>query len=294
MAKGIFKVFDRVSELVKPVTPPSNGLKHLLEAKQREKEQQEQAHKDRLAAFYAAKKKEQDELTIEENPTDFEVQVNRNFSFALGNRLAVVGMSGSGKTTFALELIVRVKRWYNIPIIIFDTKGQGEFDGIADVLSIDQRAPLFPSSPGILVWKPPLDELEQYNLFLERILKSHKPCMVVLDELSNLGRGNPDSYVPNYALLLKQGRGLKISVLSMVQEYAAIPRQTVGQTTHLFRFHLLNDYDRAKMNRMLGLPERQKYLEPNDRFGFFYRRVDIPSPVYSFHNWQEFFTGRTA
>lgn len=199
-----------------------------------------------------------------------------------------IGMSGSGKTTFVRELVPRMIRWFQVPAIIWDTKGQGEYDDMATVLSTSQHPPSIPEQ-GILVWKPPLDSQNDYDDFAGTILKRRRPIINIFDELSNLGRGSPDSYVPNYALLMKQGRGLKIFVGSFVQEAAAIPRQTIGQTSHVFRFHLLNEYDRLKMARMMGLPESQKYLEPPYPFGFFYRRVDKPSPVYAYLNWQQFF-----
>lgn len=292
MVREIFKKFDRLSEIVKPITPPVHGLKHLVEQKQHERAMHEQRYKQQLA-HWKEQQREDARLNAIQDPTQNSIQVNRYCNLEMSHRLAVIGMSGSGKTTFARQLIPRMRAWFHVPVIIFDTKGQGEFDDIATTLSIDQRAPEFPSDNGVFVWKPPLDMLEEYDLFLERILKARRPCFVVIDELANFGRGNPDSYVPNYALLLKQGRGLNICTLSMVQEYAAIPRQTVGQTSHLFRFHLLNDYDRLRLNRMLGLSKMQQDLEPPVPFGFFYRRVDKPGPVYSYNNWQEFFNAYT-
>lgn len=222
------------------------------------------------------------------NPVNTPVQVNSRCTLSMSDRLAVIGMSGVGKTTFALQLIPRVRQWWDVPVIIFDTKGQGEFNDIATELSLSQTAPALPSS-GVFVWQPPADNLNEYDAFLGKILKGHKPAFVVIDELSNFGRGSPNSYVNNYTLLQKQGRGLKILTLSMVQEFAAIPRQTVGQASHLFRFHLLNDYDRRKMSGLLGLPDAEKLLEPPFPYGFFYRRLDKPSPVYAYQNWQQFF-----
>lgn len=273
--------------MFKKITPPSKGIEDFLERK-RQYERAMYESQIRQQQELIRKQKEEKPLEIED-PTNFSVQVNKNFTLSLSDRLAAIGMSGSGKTTFAKQLIPRIQTWWGVPIIILDTKGQGEFDELATTLHVSQTAPQFPVHGGVLVWKPPLDNLDEYNVFLERILRAHVPCFLLIDELSNLGRGNPDSYVPNYALLLKQGRGLKICILSMVQEVAAIPRQTTGQTSHLFRFHLLNDYDRIKTARLLGLSNVQKYLEPPYPFGFFYRRVDKPSPLYSYDNWQEFF-----
>lgn len=221
--------------------------------------------------------------------TDFPVQVNSRVTLSMEDRISVIGMSGSGKTTWVKQLIPRMFAWYNIPIIILDTKGQGEFDEIADELIITDKPPKPITTPAVQVWKPPLDDIDAYDQFCTQILKNRKPALVIIDELSNLGKGNADSYPNGYRLLLKQGRGLKICTVSMVQEVAYIPRQTVGQTSHLLRFLLLNDYDKLKMARMMGLPDSLKYGNPPDQHGFFYRRMDRPSPVYYFYGWQEFF-----
>lgn len=221
--------------------------------------------------------------------TDFPIRLNSNVTITMEDRWAVIGMSGSGKTTWVKQLIPRILYWYAVPIMILDTKGQGEFDAIADELVITDNPPKPRTEPGIQVWKPPLDDIDAYDKYCQSILKNRRPALVVIDELSNLGKGNADTYPQGYRLLLKQGRGLKISTISMVQEAAYIPRQTTGQTSHLLRFHLLNDYDKVKMARMMGLPDTMKYTDPPDEHGFYYRRLDKPSPVYYFYGWQQFF-----
>jgi len=71
----------------------------------------------------------------------------------------------------------------------------------------------------------------------------------------SLGKGMAESYPPDYRLLLKQGRSMFISVTSMTQEVAYTPRQTIGQTSHLIRFHLMNDDDSLARARLLGVPQ---------------------------------------
>jgi hypothetical protein len=46
-----------------------------------------------------------------------------------------------------------------------------------------------------------------------------------------------------------------ISVISMKQEVAYTPRQTTGQTSHLLRFHLINDDEILARARLLGVPQ---------------------------------------
>lgn len=224
------------------------------------------------------------------NITDFPVQINPYVRWSLYDRAVVIGMSGSGKTTWVKQLIPRVVGWWNVPIYILDSKGQNEFDNIASEMHQDQRAPhIIPDNGGILVWKPPLDDYAEYERWFNFILKTRQPCLLVIDELASLGKGRADTYPPSYQLLLKQGRGMKMCMVSMTQEVAYIPRQVAGQTSHVFRFHLINSYDVAQSARILGIGEAQKHMEPPLPYGFFYRRVDKPSPIYSFTNWQQFF-----
>jgi len=80
-----------------------------------------------------------------------------------------------------------------------------------------------------------------------------------------------------------------IPVISMTQEVAHIPRQTTGQTSHLIRFHLMNDDDILASARLLGVPQYQKRVEPPLPDEFCYRRVDLPRAIYSFDNYQQIF-----
>lgn len=218
------------------------------------------------------------------------VQINRYVTFMLGERVAVLGMSGSGKTTWAKQFIPRLFEWYQCPIYILDSKGEDVYDEIANEIIVLQEAPAALKEPRIQVWKPPLDVLDMYDLWLQNILKARQPGVVLVDELANLGRGNAQSFVTNYQLLLKQGRALKISTISMTQELAYIPRQTGGQTNHMLRFHLQNPHDIRNAAALLGLPDDARRLEPPYPYGFFYKRTDRPSPVVSFENWQTFFS----
>jgi Cdc6-like AAA superfamily ATPase len=258
---------------------------HAIIARERAKDEHAQAEIAQREARARAK-----EAATLMNITDFPVQINPYVLWSLYDRAVVIGMSGSGKTTWVKQLIPRVIGWWNVPILVLDSKGQNEFDNIATELHNDQLAPkILPDNGGILVWKPPLDDYAEYENWFNFILKGRKPCLVVIDELSSLGKGRADTYPPSYQLLLKQGRGLKMCVISMTQEVAYTPRQTAGQTSHVFRFHLINSYDVAASARILGINEAQRHMEPPLPFGFFYRRVDKPSPIYSFINWQQFF-----
>jgi hypothetical protein len=86
--------------------------------------------------------------------------------------------------------------------------------------------------------------------------------------------------------LNKQGRGCDISMMSLTQEAAYIPRTTLGQVTHLLRFSLQNEYDKKTADKLLG---RNEMKEPDDKFGFFYKRLDERGLVSYFSDFREFF-----
>lgn len=276
-------IFDKASGILTPITPQSKGI-ILYKERKREARAIEEREK--------ASERSQKQLF---DITDFPVQINPYVVASLMDRWVIIGMSGAGKTTWVKQFIPRVRAWWGVPVYVLDSKGQDEFDDIASKLVISQAAPTDLARPGeIRVWKPPLDDYAQYDLWLGSILKGRRPCLVVIDELSSLGRGRADTYPLNYQLLLKQGRGLKICVVSMVQEVAYTPRQTTGQTSHILRFHLTNQYDIQSARRFMGISDVQRYQEPPLPYGFFYRRVDKPSPIYAFTNYQQFFQVREA
>lgn len=282
---GLLSMLDRGVQKVFPAPYPDTWV----QAARTRKSQQ-------VAAEIAARKEQERQRQYDEalskvmDLRGVPIQINRYVTVTMSDRWAVLGMSGSGKTTWAKQFIPRLFEWYQCPIYILDSKGDGDYDDIANEIVVLQEAPAALREPRIQVWKPPLDDLEQYDLWLQNILKARQPGVVLIDELANLGRGNAQSYVVNYQLLLKQGRSLKISTISMTQELAYIPRQTAGQTTHLLRFHLQNPHDIRNAAALLGLPDDARRLEPPYPYGFFYKRTDRPSPVVSFENWQTFFS----
>lgn len=157
---------------------------------------------------------------------------------------------------------------------ICDSKGAGDFDewpGHTD----SERAPALPRGEGRWqVWTPPDDNRDEYGAWFQRILKRREPAIVLVDELSSIGGKDGTDYPDGYRRLLKQGRGLHISVITLSQEWAGMPRQAPGQTTHLLRFRLLNEYDRKAADKLLGRPWDPDSSEPEEEHGFIYSRLD--------------------
>lgn len=205
-------------------------------------------------------------------------------------------MTGSGKTTMGRKLLQNLRNFYpHIPVYVLDSKQSGDFTGWPGAVWT-QEAP-GPISHGMQIWQPPMDDVRQINDWLGNIHQHRNPCIVFLDELSSLASGNNASratYPINYSIMMKQGRALGQCVISLTQEAAYIPRQTMNQSTHLVRFMLLDDYDTRKIDQKMGRVKRgarlTDELNPPDPHGFYYARIDrLPLRVWYYPSYELFF-----
>lgn len=212
---------------------------------------------------------------------------------SLSDRWYVLGVTGSGKTRFAKRLMRTLLALYPFAnLYILDSKGGDDFAGWPGLIP-DQEppAPLYRQG-GIQIWQPPDDDSADYATWLAGIKEARRPAILLIDELSSLGAHGSTSFPVQYARLLKQGRSLRICVVTLSQEAAYIPRQVSKQTTHLVYFRLSPD-DRhgiTQAARLLGMPDGSN-PEPGARFGFFYRRL-LPASgqAWEFSDLAEFFS----
>lgn len=206
--------------------------------------------------------------------------------YSLEDRWAVFGMTGSGKTVLTTELVNALSRMFpQAGVNILDSKHDSSFTHDPDLL--EQDTPPAPALPGQrIVWRPPTDVLAAYDAWCGDLLHSSWPAIVNIDELANLGgTSGGASFVRNYHLLLKQGRDGEKCLLSCTQEAAYIPRNTLGQTTHIIRMHLNSDADEARLDRSIH-HDNERHA-PEHEFGFWYKRVIGVSKPILFRNWQE-------
>lgn len=203
--------------------------------------------------------------------------------------MLVVGTTNSGKTTLAKAWVRELQRLYpNVPLHVLDSKGQQDFAGWPGIVA--QQAPPRPLTYGtahaVQVWRPDFDSLLDYDAWFDTLFYTPGPSITLVDELSSLTRRDgtaPDSFQK----LMKQGRGKGKHVINLTQELVKIPRQVVTQTTHVFRFRLVGEYDPRIGNRLVR--RESGAVEPTHKHGFFYARTDgHDAPVY-YRDLSEFF-----
>lgn len=222
----------------------------------------------------------------------------------VGDRWAVIGGTGSGKTVFDRALINTYvaqaefsRRLF--PVYILDTKISGDFDpyarkGFGKLHQGNTLPKLFQPSPrhgAFLVWQPEEDDIDLYDAFFKQIYQARIPAIVLIDELGSITNGNATRFPRYYDILLKQGRGLGIGLISNTQSPAYVPNNLIRQATHLVRFRLNDDYDAKKLSSQLG-SEYGKGWEPPDEHGFVYRNLTKPrktNPTLYYKDMQEFF-----
>lgn len=222
--------------------------------------------------------------------------------FSLEDRWAFVGMTRTGKTTAVGQLAKRYVRAYDgLRVHIFDPKDVGDFETIGRGLGVpvhhvrSEVAPDPLRMPGILIWHPKNAGWDQYEKFFRQLADDPEPHLTIVDETRRLIKrlGDGTSMVPSLATLLQEGGGLLHGLIVLLQEVAGTARQILGQSTHVVRFRLENEYDERATERRFTRARRNGRIardqqEPAHWHGFFHSRVDMLDQAREFSSWQTF------
>ncbi len=212
--------------------------------------------------------------------------LQRSIPISAGDRWALVGASGTGKTTFALLLLNRLWHFYRVPTFIIDTKPDDKLQNLWRGLR-QNEAPRPHTSFAVQRWEPLDKNGAEYDLYLKRILDLNRPCILYVDEIINL-QGTGGRYPQGLEWVLKQARSKRITVIIGSQRVAKIPPDVLAQATHIVAFGLRNEYDRRIIASELMLNE----YNIQDKYGFYHSRLDILRPGEYYRDSQSFLFGR--
>lgn len=225
-----------------------------------------------------------------------------NTPIRLGDRWAIYGTSGTGKTTFDRHLLARYMELFpETSSFIFDTNASRPWSRLPGIELYQGLTPPQPPmrSGVIMVWAPPMDDPDAYERALESIFYCPTPIVTVVDELSSLARSDsPLSYPRGLKLLYKQGRSGFKTTLTNTQDAAFILRQLLGQASHIVRFRLQLPSDSWRINpyyargpelgERLSAARRDEVVEPRHQWGFWHVRNDQPASAREYLSWRQF------
>lgn len=177
----------------------------------------------------------------------------------------------------------------NARFYILDSKFAGDFDQYAGRIMSD----LAPGKPGsnqrIQVWQPVILRPEEAEKWLWQVLHD-PPAILFVDELVHLCYGKKD-FSENYSRIQKLGRMLPIGCITCTQELVDIPRNALGQATHIARFRLNLPYEQILMKKVMHA--KKDIEEPLDEHGFFYACTTRRAEPQYFSSAQHFLNSRS-
>ncbi len=168
--------------------------------------------------------------------------------------MLIVGMSGSGKTTFARSLLLMVNK--RRPIIILDSKPDDSLllPGSHVITNASDALKWKPDQRPALVYRPDgldMSQPERLDAFLQWAYDTGD-CLVYIDELNALDQG----YRPRPGLINllsrgrsrdRNGRTVHTPLWMSTQRPARIPKQAISEANRIVAFYLGRKEDRKAL-----------------------------------------------
>lgn len=157
-------------------------------------------------------------------------------------RHAIVGMTGTGKTTFGMWCLSR-RRYDLMPWVIIDFKHEGMISRLPRLEEIDVTGKI-PKHPGLYVIRPTPSDIDDGNVtsFLFRVWERERTGLFI-DEgymIPRLDKG--------LRTVLTQGRSKRIPIISLSQRPAFISPFLLSESEYKSTFYLGHPADIDRMN----------------------------------------------
>ena len=178
-----------------------------------------------------------------------------NLTPEIGQRGALVGRTGSGKTTTAIALLEAAL--YSYPVVIVDTKGVRAFEQLPGYIYEDSGDLLGaldddPTGKYAYIYRPEGEDNEARSLdhFLQRVYDSRISMYVYIDETYQVVEGTTKP-ARGLANLIMRGRyrettdspvPVEVTVICGTQRPSWVPKIIFTEADH-FYIHSLSNYD---------------------------------------------------
>lgn len=193
----------------------------------------------------------------------------------LGEHAAVVGMTGSGKTYFAVKgLLEYMRRQFpQAKRYIIDSTADPDLPDMvhAPVITRGNNPPgRLKDSTYTLIWTPDNGKIPgAYAKFFDSLNDAREPTILVIDEIASITNEGMEAL----EVLLKQIRKHGGSVICLTQQIAAVDPTLFRQMSHFFQFLIQNEiYDQSRARSYLNL-SKEEHHAPRWEHGFFHRRT---------------------
>ena len=212
------------------------------------------------------------------------------------DRIAIVGKTGSGKTTFAMLLAALWARSLPAPWQVWWLDTKGDKKDIAALRAWGFRNALDPKDlattkiPHARYWAiraaKNAPSIWQQAQVVMRLAYETGKVIVVVDEYTQVVPSNRST---GGALrdIFTRGRGLDVGIIGLTQEPVYVPRLLLSQATHQVLFTVTYQYDVDYLRKM-----DRGYREPiklGDKHGFWWKWVDGHGELVYYRNQQAWY-----